>query len=296
MTDSLHTAQAQRGQPQSHEPAWAQASTAAAITLQARQLVIGHGKRMVARGLELDIGAGQITALLGPNGAGKTTLFRTLLGLLPPLAGQLLLDGKELMQWPRRLLAQRLGYVPQGQANVFAYTVLDTVLMGRVARLGPLAQPGAYDRELAWHCLEQMGIAALAERSQSEISGGERQLALIARALAQQPAILVMDEPTASLDFGNQQRVLDQIQQLRDAGMAIVMSTHQPEHALAVADQIALLHDGRLLGPGPAQAIATAENLARIYRVTPEQLRRRLGFLLEGRDGFDAWAAQSRGS
>ncbi|THU04547.1 ABC transporter ATP-binding protein [Lampropedia puyangensis] len=250
------------------------------IRLQAQQLAVGHGQRIVAQGIDLDLGAGQITALLGPNGGGKTTLFRTLLGLLPPLAGALLLDGLPLAQWPRRQLAQRMAYVPQGQTHVFTYTVLDTVLMGRAARLGPLAQPRRQDRDIAWQCLVQMGIAALAHRNQNEISGGERQLALIARALAQQPSLLIMDEPTASLDFGNQQRVLDQIQVLRNAGMAIVLSTHQPEHALLVADQIALLHQGRLIGPGPAQAIANAEELAQIYRVSPAQIRKRLGWLL----------------
>ncbi len=250
--------------------------TCTPIALQARDLRIGHGRRVVAEGLTLDMAPGEIIALLGPNGGGKTTLFRTLLGLLPPLGGELTLDHKPLQQWPRRALAQRIGYVPQAGASVFPYTVFDTVLMGRAARLPLLAQPGAADRELAEHCMALLGIVQLAQRSLNEISGGERQLALIARALAQQPGLLIMDEPTASLDFGNQQRVLDQIQRLRGEGMAVLLSTHQPEHALAVADRIALLHAGRMSGPGPVAEIATAHRLAELYGVTPRQLRDRM--------------------
>lgn len=246
------------------------------IHLEADGLRIGHGRHIVGDGISLSVGPGEIVALLGPNGGGKTTLFRTLLGLLLPLGGRLHLDGRPLTHWTRRELAQRMGYVPQGHASIFPYTVLDTVLMGRAARLPPLAQPGRTDRELAHHCLELMGVAHLAQRGLDEVSGGERQLALIARALAQEPGLLIMDEPTASLDLGNQQRVLDQIGRLRNEGMGVLLSTHQPEHALAVADRIALLREGRLKGPGAPTEIATAQNLADLYGVTAEQIMERL--------------------
>ncbi|RMX04214.1 ABC transporter ATP-binding protein [Corticibacter populi] len=254
----------------------AAAPSGQALRLQARGLRIGHGRRVVADGLSLTIGPGEIVALLGPNGGGKTTLFRTLLGLLPPLGGQLLLDGRAVADWPRRALAQRIAYVPQATTSHFGYAVLDMVLMGRAARLAPLAQPQAADRALALQCLALLGVEQLAGRNHNEISGGERQLVLIARALAQQPALLVMDEPTASLDFGNQQRVLDQIGRLRDGGMAVLLSTHQPEHALAVADRLALLHEGRLIGPGAVEEIATVQRLAALYRVSAQQLIERL--------------------
>jgi len=244
--------------------------------MRARELSTGHGRRVVGQGIALCLAPGRVTALLGPNGGGKTTLFRTLLGLLPPLAGEIELDGRPLAHWGRRQIARRLGYVPQGQASVFPYSVLDTVLMGRAARLAPLAQPGRADRDAAWASLERLGIAHLARRGLGEVSGGERQLALIARALAQETPLLIMDEPTASLDFGNQQRVLDQIGLLRDGGMGILLSTHQPEHALALADEIGLLHQGRLLGPGPAAEVAAPEQLARLYGMTPEQVIRRM--------------------
>lgn len=252
-----------------------------AFALRAENLCIGHGKRVVASGLSFTVAPSQVLALLGPNGSGKSTLFRTLLGLLPPLGGSLWLDGQPLAQWSRRALARRIGYVPQAYASHFDYTVLDTVLMGRAAHLSPLTQPGPADREQAQACLARLGIAHLGARTMHAISGGERQLALIARALAQEAALLVMDEPTASLDFGNQLRVLEQLQQLREQGVAVLLSTHQPDHAMQVADRLMLLDDGRMTGPGPVAEVATAEALAALYKVTPQQVRERLQSLLK---------------
>ncbi|MDO4723614.1 MAG: ABC transporter ATP-binding protein [Comamonadaceae bacterium] len=251
-------------------------------TLQASGLAIGYGARQLASGLQFSLQGGEILALLGPNGSGKSTLLRTLLGLHAPQAGQLLLDGQALAHMPRAALARRIGYVPQAYASHFGYSVHDTVLMGRAAHLPLLAQPGAADRRIATACLQRLGIAHLAGHSMQAISGGERQLALMARALAQQAALLILDEPTASLDFGNQLRVLEHLQQLRQQGMGILLCTHQPEHAMAVADRIMLLHQGGLIGPGPPREVATAERLAALYRVSPQQLRAHLRFRFEG--------------
>ncbi len=214
--------------------------------------------------------------LLGPNGCGKTTLFRTVLGLLAPLAGEVRVQGQPVHSWPRAEFARRVGYVPQAQAGVFGFEALDMVLMGRAARLPALARPSSADRALAPGCLEQLGIAHLALRPYTELSGGERQLVLIARALAQEPALLVMDEPTASLDFGNQIRVLDQIAALRARGMAVLLSTHQPEHALQVADRIALLGRDGLQACGAAAQVATPAALAALYGVSEAAVAARL--------------------
>lgn len=240
--------------------------------LQLRQLRTGHGRRVVGEDVNLEIAAGEVLCLLGPNGSGKTTLFRTVLGLLAPLGGQVLVQGQPVQAWPRAQFARCAGYVPQAQAGVFAFSVLDMVLMGRAARLPALAQPSAADRATALQCLERLGMAHLAPRRYTELSGGERQLVLIARALAQEPALLVMDEPTASLDFGNQIRVLAQITALRAQGMAVLLSTHQPEHALRVADRIALLGQGRLLAVGAPRATATPQALAALYGVAEAEI------------------------
>ena len=236
--------------------------------LQVRSLGIGHGPRRVLSEVSFSLQRGELLCLLGPNGSGKTTLLRTLLGLLPPQSGEVRLLDRPLPEWSRKALARHIGYVPQAHAGLFAFTVLDIVLMGRAAHVGRFAAPSAKDRAIAMQCLETLGIAALAECIYTQVSGGERQLALIARALAQEPALLFMDEPTASLDFGNQLRVLEHLLQLRERGIAILMSTHQPEHALRCADRTALVGEGGLIAVGATANVATVENLARLYRVS----------------------------
>ncbi|UBQ42527.1 ABC transporter ATP-binding protein [Comamonas thiooxydans] len=240
--------------------------------LDLQGLSTGHGRSVVSEAVDLSIDAGEVLCLLGPNGCGKTTLFRTVLGLLPPLAGRVLVEGQPVQHWPRAEFARRVGYVPQAQAGVFAFEALDMVLMGRAARLPLLARPSGADRAMALACMERLQIAHLAARRYTELSGGERQLVLIARALAQEPALLVMDEPTASLDFGNQIRVLEQIEALSAQGMAMLLSTHQPEHGLRVASRIALLGHGRLLGVGEPRAVATPAALAELYGVSEEAI------------------------
>ena len=243
-------------------------NTRAGAVLQACALSVGHGRRCVAQGLDFALAPGEVLCLLGANGIGKTTLLRTLLGLLPPLAGEVRAHGQNVAAWPRAAFARHVGYVPQAHAGLFPFTVEDVVLMGRASRVGRFSAPGAEDRRIARQCLEMLGIAHLRASSYTAISGGERQLALIARALAQRPALLVMDEPTASLDFGNQIRVLEHIERLRGEGMAVLMTTHQPEHALRVADRIALLGGGRLVAIGAPHATATAAALAALYGVS----------------------------
>lgn len=235
--------------------------------VEVRDLAVGYGRRCVSAGIGFRIEAGEKLCLLGPNGCGKTTLFRTLLGLLPALAGELRVLGRPIAQWPRAALARSIAYVPQAHAGIFPFTVADMVLMGRTAHIGRFSSPSARDREIAARCLAALGVAHLEQRRFTEISGGERQLALIARALAQEPKLLVMDEPTASLDFGNQLRVLDHIERLGEHGMAVLMSTHQPEHALRVADRIALLAPGGLAAIGAAAEVATPAALAALYGV-----------------------------
>jgi iron complex transport system ATP-binding protein len=230
-------------------------------------LAFGFGTRRVGEGVSFALAPGETLAVLGGNGAGKTTLFRTLLGLLPPQQGAIVVGGAPLAALAPVERARRLAYVPQQHVPAFGFSVVEAVLMGRAARLSTFARPGAADRAAAFEALARLGIGALAARPVTELSGGERQLVLVARALAQEAPVLILDEPTASLDFGNRARVLNEIDRLRGGGLTIVFSTHEPDHALAHADRALLLADGRPLALDAVERALTAENVERLYRV-----------------------------
>ena len=237
------------------------------MTLAAEALATGYGATAIGRDIDLSIRAGEVMCLLGPNGCGKTTLFKTLLGLIPAKAGRVTFEGEDLASWPRRRLARTVAYVPQAHAAFFPFLVSDVVLMGRAARLKLFEQPGAADRDAAMAALESLGIGRLSGRTYTELSGGERQLVLIARALAQEPAVLVMDEPTASLDLGNETRVLERVRALKSRGLAVVLSTHDPDHAFIAADRVALMADGGIVALGAPDETITPERLMRLYGV-----------------------------
>lgn len=239
--------------------------------LEIDQLDCGYGRRTVLAGVSFSLAAGELLCLLGPNGIGKTTLFKTLLGFLPPLAGTVRIDGVAVAGWSRRRFARQVAYVPQAHTPPFPFVVADVVAMGRVAHLGHFSAPGAVDRKIAAAALERLGIAHLAGAAYTEISGGERQLALIARALAQDAPILVMDEPTANLDYGNQTRVMAQVRDLvRQGERAVVLTTHHPDHALLHATRALVLErDGRYALGAPA-AVINEDYLCRTYGIAAE--------------------------
>lgn len=240
--------------------------------LAVESLAFGFPGRTVGQDVSFTLGAGEVMCVLGPNGGGKTTLFRTVLGLLNPHAGSITLEGQDLQTLSRGETAKRIGYVPQGHAAYFAYTVHEFVLMGRTAHLGVFAAPGKKDHAVAEQVLESLGIGHLAAKPVTEISGGERQLALVARALAQEPKLLVLDEPTASLDFGNQVRVLERIAQLAGSGIAILFSSHDPDHAFLAAGRVLLLAEGRVLEAGTPREVIRPDTLERMYRVSVQVL------------------------
>jgi iron complex transport system ATP-binding protein len=237
------------------------------VRLDVQDLAFGYPGKEVGRGVTFALAGGEVLCLLGPNGGGKTTLFKTVLRLLAPWQGRVAVDGESVEAWTRPRLARVFGYVPQAQLGVFPFTVAEIVLMGRTAHLRPFATPSRGDRAIAEEMLGVLGIGHLASRPYTEVSGGERQLTLIARALAQQPAILVMDEPTASLDFGNQVRVLGEIERLARRGIAVMLSTHDPDQAFLCAQRVALLHQGRLARLGAPEAVITRESLREVYGV-----------------------------
>jgi iron complex transport system ATP-binding protein len=243
------------------------------VSLAALDLAYGYRERVIGRDIALSLARGEVLALLGPNGSGKTTLLKTLLGLLPARGGRLLLDDRPLAALSPPERARALGYVPQAHAGTFAFTVETVVLMGRSAHTGLFAAPSPRDHAVAAAVLERLGIARLAQRPYTEISGGERQLVLIARALAQEPAYVVLDEPTASLDFGNQGRVMQEIRRLAAEGLGVLFTTHDPNQALRHADRVMMIREGQSIATGKSVDLLTPEQLAQLYRVPIETVR-----------------------
>ena len=237
------------------------------VTIETLDLAIGYPGHEVGSGISLAAGPGAVLCLLGPNGSGKTTLFKTLLGLLPSRGGRVLLAEEPIEELSRPEIARRVAYVPQAHAAPFAYPALEVVLMGRTAHLGLFTQPGEADREAARTALARLHIDDLADADYTRLSGGQRQLVLIARALAQETSVLIMDEPTASLDFGNQTLVLQEIAGLATDGLTVILSTHDPDHAFAVGTDAALLHEGRVRATGAPAVALTAEALSSVYGV-----------------------------
>lgn len=237
------------------------------MKLELDALSCGHTGHAVVRELSLAVDAGTVLSLLGPNGVGKTTLLKTLLGLTPLRGGRVLIGGQDVRGWGARRRAQVMAYVPQAHTPPFPFAVIDVVTMGRTAHLGTFASPSRADRALAERTLHALGIAHLGPRIYTELSGGERQMALIARALVQQPDILVLDEPTSNLDFGNQIRVLRQIRALAAGGMAVVMSSHFPDHVFLCGGTVALLRPNGAAVVGLVEEAMTPQNLQDAYGV-----------------------------
>jgi iron complex transport system ATP-binding protein len=242
------------------------------VTLAGRGLSIGYRDRVVGRALDVSLAQGEVLSLLGPNGSGKTTLLKTLLGILAPLAGAALIDGKPIASYAASERARRIAYVPQSHVPSFAFTVETVVLMGRTAHGSLFSAPSAADRAVAGRALERFGIAALRARPYTMLSGGERQLVLLARALAQEPQFIVLDEPTASLDFGNQGKVMSEIRALAAAGHGILFTTHDPNHALRAADRAFLMRDGQRLAEGRVREVLTRARLQTLYGAPIEML------------------------
>ncbi|MFD1775769.1 ABC transporter ATP-binding protein [Paenibacillus rhizophilus] len=238
--------------------------------LEIENLSCGYGDKPVVKDVSFSVRAGEIMCLLGPNGAGKTTLFKTLLSFLKPLGGTVKINGQSTAGWSRQVLARAVGYVPQAHSAPFPFSVIDVVTMGRTAHLGLFAAPNSKDKSIADEALHSLQIDSLRNRIYTELSGGERQMVLIARALAQQPDILIMDEPTSNLDFGNQIRMLEQIRLLSNRGMTVVMTSHFPDHAFLCSDRAALLRRGLPFLAGSVKEVVTSGNLISAYGIDVE--------------------------
>ena len=237
------------------------------MSIEVKNLRFRYGARPVIGDVSFTAEKGELLAVLGPNGVGKSTLFRCLLGFLKPVGGEILVDGKELGAYSRRELAKKIAYIPQSHSPAFDHTVLDSVLMGMTAQLGVFEQPGQAQREKAMQMLRALGMEKLSSRSCMKISGGERQLMLLARALVQDASMLIMDEPTANLDYGNSCRVMERVKRLGQNGYTIIFSTHDPNQAFSYATKVLALKDGGVMAVGAPEAVLTEDVLSRLYGI-----------------------------
>ncbi len=240
------------------------------MNLKVEHLDFSFGKHQILKNVSFETQSGEFLSILGPNGVGKSTLFRCILNLLHPSAGSITVDGKPVNEMTAQELAQRIAYIPQFHNPAFNYSVLDMVLMGTASQLRTWGAPGKTQVEIARNALARMKIEHLAEHPYGFCSGGEKQLCLIARAIAQQAKILVMDEPSASLDFGNRIRVMQTVRSLVADGYAVVQTTHDPEQAFMYSDKILALHDGQVLAWGLPQDVLDGELMSKLYGIDVE--------------------------
>jgi iron complex transport system ATP-binding protein len=252
-------AEAGRGRLLGDEPGEGQ------VLMSVREVDFSYGERPTLRKVSAELKAGRLMGLLGPNGSGKSTLFKCCLGFLKIQGGSIEIGGRPLASLGARRLAERLAYVPQDHKPAFPYTVREMVSMGRTPRMGRRPIMTALDRQAVERAMESAGVAALAEQSYNRLSGGQRQLALVARALAQEASLILLDEPTASLDFQNQIRIWRVVRQVVESGRGAMICCHDPNHILWFCDEATVLSEGRVLAAGPAREAVTAEVLESLY-------------------------------
>jgi len=235
------------------------------MSVSVEHLHFSYGSRPVLQDITFTAGDGQLLAILGSNGVGKSTLFRCMLGLLTGYEGQVTVQGVDTRGLSARKLARLVAYIPQNSMPAFHYSVEDIVLMGTTAALSPLSVPGKNQLELVTWALEELEIAHLRKRCFHHLSGGERQLTILARALVQQTKLLMLDEPTASLDPGNRFLVMQHLKRLTEKGYTVIQTTHDPEQAYLFADHILALHNGSILLDGTPQQVLTDAVISTLY-------------------------------
>lgn len=240
------------------------------MSIDIQGLNFSYGKRQVLFDVNLTIPDGTLVNVLGPNGVGKSTLFRCILGLNAGYQGKIVVNGKDMRHLSIKQRAKEISYIPQSHSPVYDYEVVDVVLMSTGADLGMLQNPTKRHIARAMAALERVGIEHLAHRTYTQISGGEQQLVLIARALAQEAKTIIMDEPTSALDYGNTVRVLSCVRQLAREGLSIVQSTHQPDQAFLYSDRTLVINHGRVAAFGDPKDVITKEMVSSLYNVDVE--------------------------
>jgi iron complex transport system ATP-binding protein len=239
--------------------------------IQLNNLECGYGKKRILSNVTGFIKQGEITCLLGKNGVGKTTLFKTILGLIPPLSGTITVKNKNITEYSHQELAKEISYVPQAHGTPFPFSVFDVVLMGNIAHTkGLFHHPTIESQHIAASCIALLGIKHLSHKTFSKLSGGEKQMVLIARAMAQQPKFIAMDEPTSNLDMGNNIKVMKITQMLKEKGYGVIINTHSPEQALNYADHVIMLKEGKIATSGNPNVVIDTQSISDIYNAEIE--------------------------
>jgi len=240
------------------------------MSIEIEHLNFSYGRHQVLHDINVSIPDGTLVNVLGPNGVGKSTLFRCILGLNGGYEGTIKVNGKDMRKLKIKERAKEISYIPQSHSPVYDYEVLDVVLMSTGTDLGMMRTPGKRHVERAYEALERIGIEKLAHRTYTQISGGEQQLVLIARAIEQEARTIIMDEPTSALDYGNTVRVLSCVRQLAREGLSIVQSTHQPDHAFLYSDRTLVINHGRVHAYGTPKDVITKDLVSELYGVDVE--------------------------
>ena len=237
------------------------------MNIRVENLSFAYKKELILDDVNFDIGKDTLLCVLGKNGAGKSTLFKCMLGVLKPKKGNIFTDGISVSKLSSKEISRKIAYIPQVHTPHFNYTVIDVVIMGMASKIGRFSVPKEEDYAKAMEILEYLNISDLAGRGYLDISGGERQLVLIARAMLQDAKILIMDEPTSNLDYGNQIRVMQKIQKLSKEGYIVILSTHNPQHSLIFCDKALILKNGKVISYGDTKDTVKADVLKKIYKI-----------------------------
>ncbi len=237
------------------------------MRLSVGNISFGYDERLVIDGCSFEYESPEAFCILGHNGTGKSTLLQCLIGAFHISTGSVLVDGMPVGEYSARKLARKIAYIPQSQSPTFAFPCIDVVTMGRTSRFGYLSNPAKKDICYAQEQMDYLDIGHLRDKPYTEISGGERQLVMIASALAQDPELMILDEPTAHLDFGNAYKFLMLVKKLQARGMGVLMTTHFPDHALLLHGKTAILNEGRITHIGIAKDIVNEENMGKLYDI-----------------------------
>lgn len=237
------------------------------MLFETKMLRGGYGNGDICKGIDCTVDSGEILSVLGPNGCGKTTFFRLVLGFLSPTGGGIFIDGRSSVTFTKQELARLVAYIPQHHNPIFSYTAMEIITMGRASHFSAFESPRPIDRREAFTAMEKLQILPLANKSYTSLSGGQRQLVLIARAICQDARIFVMDEPGASLDYANHQLLMDVVSDLAKEGYGIIMSTHSPEHPFSIAHKALLMKDGKTEAFGSPETAITSGVLERVYGI-----------------------------